>query len=225
VLRRFGITMTPVFVSLGIGLWIAVHASGVHASIAGVVMGLLAPASPRLDREIVLSLQHELVDVFTPAAARETTRVARSSVSELEWIEHLLHPFSSLLIVPIFALANAGVALSGGDIGNAATSAVTLGVVFGLVAGKAVGISLAARLACRLGIAELGEDVTWRELTGVAALGGIGFTVSLFITELAFSDEGLKADAKVGILAASLLATLLGAVILRAGNQPHEARG
>jgi len=161
--------------------------------------------------------------VFTPAAARQTSRLARSSVSELEWIEHILHPFTSLLVVPVFALANAGVRFGADDIVDAATSPVTLGVVLGLVVGKAVGITAAARLAVLAGVAELTPGVTWRQISGVAALGGIGFTVSLFITELAFDVEALKADAKVGILAASVLATILGTILLRTGSTADAA--
>lgn len=214
-LRRLGMSARPLFVVLGVGLWLAVHASGVHATIAGVVMGLLVPATPRLDREIMISRADELLNVFTPDDARQTSKLARLSVSELEWIQHMLHPLSSLLIVPIFALANAGVALTAADLADATRSPVTLGVVVGLVVGKTVGITGAAWLATRAGIATLGAGVRWRQLTGVAALGGIGFTVSLFITDLAFDAERTIAEAKIGILAASLLASVVGAVLLR----------
>ena len=222
-LRQVGLSLTPVFVLLGAGLWLALHASGVHATLAGVVMGLLAPATPRLGREIVRGRSEELLDVFSPKAARATSRLARMSVSELEWLEHGLHPLSSLLVVPVFAFANAGVSLSVSQLETALTSPVTLGVVVGLVVGKIVGITGAAWLACRLGWAELGQDVVWRQVAGVAALGGIGFTVSLFITGLAFDSDQHVADAKVGILAASLAASLLGAVILRRGRRPRSA--
>ena len=221
VLRRSGISSRPPFVALGLGLWLAVHASGVHATIAGVVMGLLVPATPRLDREIVLSRRDELQDVSTPEAARQTSRMARLSVSELEWIEHTLHPISSLLIVPLFALANAGVSFSARDLADATTSPVTLGVLVGLVVGKLVGIGGAAWLASKLRIAEI-PDVRPRQLAGVAALGGIGFTVSLFVTDLAFESDALVGEAKIGIFAASLLAAVLGAVLLR--TRDREAR-
>jgi NhaA family Na+:H+ antiporter len=213
-------------VPLGILLWFALHASGVHATLAGVAMGLMVPATPALTREIVRSRADELLDVFTPAAARETTRMARQSVSQLEWLEHELHGWSSFVIVPVFALANAGVALSVDAVGDAATSPVTLGVVLGLVAGKTFGILSASWLATRARIAELPSDVGWPHIAGAAALGGIGFTVSLFITGLAFTDDGLVDEAKIGILAASVLATLLGAAMLRrASSTPAETSG
>ena len=144
VLRQAGFTTTPLFVILGVCLWLAVHASGVHATIAGVIMGLLAPATPELTREIVHSRADELLDVFSPGAAKETSRMARQSVSQLEWLEDQLHGWSSLLIVPLFALANAGVVLTADSLRAAATSTLTIGVVVGLVVGKTVGISVAS---------------------------------------------------------------------------------
>ena len=214
-LRSRSSTLTPLFVALGAALWFCLHEAGVHATLAGVVMGLLAPAAPRLDREIALSRGDELLDVFTPEAARETLRIAKLSVSELEWLLHGLHPVSSLIVVPIFALANAGVSLSADQLDSALTSKVTLGIILGLVAGKLVGITGAAWLAHRSGLAQLPPDTRWAQIAGVAALGGIGFTVSLFITDLAFESSALVDEAKVGILAASVAASALGAVLLR----------
>jgi Na+:H+ antiporter, NhaA family len=216
LLRRLGFNTTPPFVLLGVALWVAVYESGVHPTIAGVVMGLLAPATPALTREIVRSRTDELVDVFSPAAAHETTRIARQAVSQLEWLEHQLHGWSSLLIVPVFALANAGVELTADSLDAASTSTITLGVVAGLVVGKTVGIAGATWGAVRLGWADLPSGATWRQLLGVAALGGIGFTVSLFIAAFAFEDPVRVDEAKIGVLAASVLATLLASVLLRA---------
>ena len=157
--------------------------------------------------------------MFSPAAAEQTVRLARRSVSELEWLEHRLHGWTSFLIVPLFALANAGVSISGESLSDAVSSRVTLGVVVGLVVGKAVGISGAAWLACRLGIADLPENVTWRQIVGVSCLGGIGFTVSIFIAGLAFHDGVVTDEAKIGIVAASLLASFGGWVFLRTASE------
>jgi NhaA family Na+:H+ antiporter len=222
VLRRVGFTATPLFVLLGIGLWLAIHASGVHATIAGVIMGLLAPATPALTREIVRSSTDELLDVFSPEAAKETSRMARQSVSQLEWLEHELHGWSSLLIVPVFALANAGVELTAESLRTAASSTLTIGVVVGLVVGKTVGISVASWGAVRVGWADLPEGVAWRQMVGAAALGGIGFTVSLFIAALAFEDPALVDQAKVGVLAASVLATVLAVTLLRVASRGRQ---
>ena len=215
VLRRLGVTATPVFVVVGVGLWLALRAAGVHPTLAGVVMGLMVPATPALTREIVRSRADELLDVFSPKTARQTTRMARQSVSQLEWLEHELHGWSSFVIVPVFALANAGVRLDAEVIRDAATSSVTIGVLLGLVVGKTAGISIAAWLATRFGVAELPEDVAWRQLVGAAALGGIGFTVSLFISGLAFDGVAITREAKIGVIASSIIAAILGSALLR----------
>jgi NhaA family Na+:H+ antiporter len=226
--RRLGIVFSPVYVVFGVGLWLALYESGVHPTLAGVAMGLLVPVQPTLTRQIVSSRADEMLDVFSPEAAQRTRKMARLSVSEAEWLQHELHPWTSLLIVPMFALANAGVSMSAEAMSDAIRSPVTWGVVLGLVVGKTVGISGLAWAACRLGIAELPSGARWSQLVGVAALAGIGFTVSLFITGLAFSDPGLVDQAKMGILAASLLASGVGAGVLlvlapraqRHGSQP-----
>jgi NhaA family Na+:H+ antiporter len=215
LLRFLGLVATPLFAGLGIALWVALHASGVHATLAGVAMGLMVPAAPTLTREIVRSRADELLDVFTPEAARQTKQLARHAVSQLEWLEHELHGWSSFVIVPLFALANAGVPLSTDAFDAAAGSPVTLGIVLGLVGGKLLGITGGAWLATKAGVADLPAGVSWRHIMGAAALGGIGFTVSLFITGLAFEDPLLADEARMGILAASVLATVVGAVVLR----------
>ena len=215
VLRQFGFRTTPLFAALGLALWIAVHASGVHATLAGVVMGLLVPATPVLNREIVRSRTDELLDVFTPEAARETRKIARQAVSQLEWLEHELHGWTSLAVVPVFALANAGVVFTSDGLRDAVSSPITAGVVLGLVVGKTLGITGAAWLAVRRGFAELPHGVNWRHITGTAALGGIGFTVSLFMTGLAFDSDTALDEAKIGIFVASAAAAIAGALILR----------
>ncbi|MDP1792967.1 MAG: Na+/H+ antiporter NhaA [Acidimicrobiales bacterium] len=219
VLQRLGFRAAPLFGTLGIGLWLALHASGVHATLAGVAMGLLAPSTAVLDRQIIRSRADQLVDVFSPKAARETTRIARKAVSELEWLEDGLHDVSSLLIVPLFALANAGVVMSSDSLRDAATSSIALGAVLGLVLGKAIGITVGAWIGTKLRLATLPDGVTWHHVIGVAALGGIGFTVSIFISTLAFDDAALVDEAKIGVLAASLIATLFGSAILLVGRR------
>jgi NhaA family Na+:H+ antiporter len=146
------------------------------------------------------------------------SRQARESVSVVEWLEHLLHPFSAFLVVPIFALANAGVKIPTDDLGDTLTSPVAWGIIVGLVVGKLVGITLFTMGAVALRIGKLPEGVTFRYIVGAAALGGIGFTVSLFVTELAFGEGLLGTDARLGVLAASLAAALLGTAILVPGE-------
>jgi NhaA family Na+:H+ antiporter len=203
------------YVVLAVGVWVSVHEGGVHATIAGVALGLLAPTSPFRQPDMVDA--DKLADVSTVETAHETVVLARESVSMVEWLEHLLHPWTSYVIVPLFALANAGVVLSADSIERASSSPVTHGVVAGLVVGKLVGISTFAWLAVRSRVARLPDGVRFGQIVGVAGLGGIGFTVSLFVSELAFGTASVRNDdAKMGVLVASLTAAALGLVLLLA---------
>ena len=223
VLQRLNVRWTVVYVLLGVGVWLATFQSGVHATIAGVALGLATPAVP-FQRPRAVSLEaHRIadntVDDPTPpdADAHQWLHLAgltREAVSPLARLEHLLHPWTSYVIVPLFALANAGVSISGSTLREALTSGVTLGVVVGLVAGKMAGVTAFTWVATKTGITRLPDGVRWSHLVGVAALAGIGFTVSLFITGLAFQTAAIQEAAKIGILAASLLAALLGALLL-----------
>ena len=212
VARRIGVWYTPLYVVLGLALWLALHESGLHATIDGVILGLMAPTRPIRQREYV-DLD-ALADISTAATARETAMMARESVSVVEWLEQLLHPWTSFVIVPLFALANAGIPLGAAAISDAFSSRVTYGVLVGLVVGKFVGITFFTWLAVRIGAGRLPDGVRPAQIVGVAALGGIGFTVSIFVTGLAFDDAQLVGQAKIGILAASIVAGALGALIL-----------
>jgi Na+:H+ antiporter, NhaA family len=215
------------YVPIGVALWFALHEAHVHPTIAGVVCGLLAPTQPFLQREMVdadevaiSGLDERLRDVSTVAAARDTVQIARRSVSVVEWLEHVLHPWVTFAIVPLFALANAGVVLSGDAVRGGVHSPVTAGIVAGLVVGKPVGIVLFAWLAVRSGVARLPTGVGWAQVAAIGAVAGIGFTVALFVTELAFTDATIVAEAKLGILVASALSALIGFVALRATSRP-----
>ena len=172
----------------------------------------MAPTRPIRQREYVDA--DALTDISTAATARETATLARESVSVVEWLEQLLHPWTSFVIVPLFALANAGIPLGATAISDAFSSRVTYGVLVGLVVGKLVGITFFTWLAVRIGAGRLPDGVRPGQIVGVAALGGIGFTVSIFVTGLAFDDAQLIDQAKIGILAASIVAGALGALIL-----------
>jgi NhaA family Na+:H+ antiporter len=213
-LHRLRVHWMPVFVVLGSLVWLAVFESGVHATIAGVVLGLLAPARPLTPAVVAREWALSLSDDPSAEEARQMTRLASTTSSVAERLELSLHPFSSLVIVPLFALANAGVVFEGGALGAPGASRVAVGVAVGLVAGKVVGVTGGAWLAVRLGVGELPAAVSWRQIVGAAALAGIGFTVSLFITDLAFDDVALEAAAKIGILAASFAASVIGAAVL-----------
>jgi len=183
-MRLAGVPWVMAYVVVGIGAWVALHESGVHATIAGVALGLMTPATPVGGREVLVEL------------------------------EHRLHPISALAIVPLFALANAGVPLGGGVIGDALSSRLAWAVVVGLVIGKTLGIAGGTFLGLRGGWGRLPDGVAHAHVWGLAMLGGIGFTVSLFIAQLAYDDPAAIATAKIGILAASVIAALLGAATL-----------
>jgi NhaA family Na+:H+ antiporter len=182
-MRRLGIGNPLAYVPVGIAIWIAAHESGVHATIAGVVLGLLTPAGRVNGRELIRDL------------------------------EHRLHPYTGFVIVPLFALANAGIALGGDALADAAASRLTWAIAIGLVLGKVIGIAATTLVGARAG-AQLPEGMRPMHAWGIGALGGIGFTVSLFIAQLAFEDGPLQDQAKIGIFAASLVAAALGGGLL-----------
>jgi Na+:H+ antiporter, NhaA family len=209
VLRRMGVWYTPVYVVAGAGVWLATLQSGVHATIAGVVLGVMTPAIALRDRKPNLDGRHETLD-----EVRHAIFHVRETVPVTERLITTLHPVSSFVILPIFALANAGIPITRDGLASAAQSPVTIGIVVGLVIGKIVGIVLAAWLATRFGVGVLPPEMTWRHVTGVAALAGIGFTVAIFISGLAFEDQGIVEEAKLGVITASVIAAVLGAVLL-----------
>jgi Na+:H+ antiporter, NhaA family len=220
-MRRAGVTWIAPYAVIGAALWLALHESGVHATLAGVVLGLMTPTQPIRHPELVDA--GELADVSSYEAARQTATAARESVSVVEWLEHQLHPWTSFVIVPLFVLANAGLPLSGAAVSDALRSSVAGGIVIGLVVGKFVGVAGFTWLAARLRIARLPEDATWSGILGVSALAGIGFTVSIFITDLAFAGTPLEDEAKIAILAASVLAAAIGSALVVTLSRRHES--
>lgn len=226
-----GIRSQPVYVVLGVALWLAILASGVHATIAGILLAMTIPAAPRASSAAFLERAHALVHEFEREGVsgdkvlinegQQAAVLALEEVSEhvqtpLTRMEHSLHPWVTYAIMPLFALSNAGVALGGNFLGELATSP-SLGIILGLVVGKQVGITLLTWLVVRSGWAEIPEGVTWRQIYGVSWLGGIGFTMSLFIATLAFGDSPLLGTSKVAILCASLIAGVVGYGLLRFG--------
>jgi len=184
-LRAAGVARPLWYVPFGVAVWFCVHESGVHATIAGVVLGLLTPAGEFRGREVLNDLEHRLT------------------------------PWSSYFAIPIFALANAGVGIGRGVLGAALTSRVTWAVVLGLVVGKTVGVLAATLLGLRLGLGPLPAGMERRHLPGLGALAGIGFTVSLFIAFLAFGgNPTLLDEVKIGILLGSTVSAALGAALL-----------
>jgi NhaA family Na+:H+ antiporter len=202
----------------------------VHATVAGVLLAMTIPARTRIDTTEFLSRGRRILDYFDAAgregkdvltnldqqaAIQEMENACEAAQAPLQRIEHELHGPVAFIIIPLFALANAGVHL-GGNLGEAFTSPVALGIILGLVIGKPVGITLFAWLAVKSGLAALPTGMTWNAIRGVSLLGGIGFTMSLFIAGLAFPGvPHLNEDAKIGIFAASLVAGIAGFLVLR----------
>lgn len=213
VVSRAGVHSTLAFVVLGVAIWFALHEGGVHPTLAGVAMGLLAPVTPRVSPELIDV--EELNDLSSAENARQTSEIARATVSTVEWLEHSLHPWTSYLIVPLFAFANAGIEVSTASLRAAWGSPITWGILVGLMVGKPLGVVLASKLAVRSGIADPPEATSDRQLLGAGNAAGIGFTVAIFIAELAFDDPTQVADAKLAILVASLLTGLLAFFVLR----------
>ena len=224
LLQRGHVRAVAVYLVLGAGVWLATYESGVHPTIAGVALGLLTPAvpfqRPRAVSEQAHRVADETVDDPSPPDADAQhwlllAELSREAVSPLVRMEEALHPWTSWVIIPLFALANTGVTLSSASLARAVTSPIAIGIALGLVVGKVVGISLGSILAVRSGVARMPQGVGWGELVGAAAVAGIGFTVSLFIAELAFEPAVLVDTAKVGILFASLVAGVVGFFLLR----------
>jgi NhaA family Na+:H+ antiporter len=221
-----------VYALLGIGLWVAVLQSGVHATVAGVLLALTIPARTRIDPEVLVERGQAALTYFHRAGAEggniltngaqqdalaELEDLVEGSGAPLQRMEHSLHPWVAFLIIPLFALANAGVSLDG-DLGDALGDRVTLGIVLGLVLGKQLGITLFSWLAVRSGVTALPAGVSWRQIYGAGWLCGIGFTMSLFVADLAFAgpaEADLLSSAKLGILGASVVAGFVGWLLLR----------
>ena len=237
--NRLGFRHAAVYAALGAVLWLAVLRSGVHATVAGVLLAMTIPSRTRIDEDEFVERAGAALDEFRAASTVDTdvlsNRAQQEAVHELESacdevqsplmkLEHGLHGVVAFGIMPLFALANAGVRL-GADMFAALSLPVALGVVLGLVLGKPLGITLFSWLAARLGLAEPpAGGGAWRALHGVSWLGGIGFTMSLFVAGLAFGESGPLLDsAKVGVLAASLIAGIAGWVFLRAGGSAPAA--
>ena len=224
-MRLTRIWYTPAYLLVGVVLWLAVFESGVHATIAGVILGILAPARPLVNESTFDGMVVRWFEggSLSPLAARRASFEVRERVSVADRLANLLHPWTSFVIVPVFALANAGVELSSDSVEAALRSPVTIGIVLGLVIGKLVGVGSFTWLAVRLRLCELPQGATWSKILGIGGVAGIGFTVSLFITNLAFGRQDIIDQAKIGILVASTIAALVGAAILRSSRPADSA--
>ena len=229
-----GVRTIPLYALVGLLVWLAFLLSGVHATVAGVLVALTIPARNRIDQPTFLRRARATLDRFEESSLREPYSILQDQEQQtavialeeecesvqapLQKMEHALHNWVLFGIMPLFALANAGVALSL-DTLEGDTLAVALGIVAGLVVGKPLGLFGATWLAVRLGLVSLPAGMNWRHVLGLAILGGVGFTMSLFVATLAFGDSTLLETAKLGILGASLVAGSAGFILLRFGSE------
>jgi NhaA family Na+:H+ antiporter len=219
LLARLGVRSFGIYTLIGLFVWFAFQESGVHATIAGVLLGLLTPARPHLSESAFATFLERVTQVVVgegwahardrSASVRAFRRITRETVSPLEYLESMLHPWVGFVIMPIFALANAGVPLQVASFGDP----IALAVAAGLVIGKPAGIVLFSWIAVRAGLARLPEGVGWAAVIGGGVLAGIGFTMALFVASLALDGTALEA-AKVGILGGSAVAAAIGMAVL-----------
>ncbi len=238
--NRAGVRAAWIYILLAVGAWAGVLASGIHATIAGVLVALLVPVRARLDPSTFLSdVRDNLKELQEGTLTRESMIADTKQMRALSRIyvavedmipaglelEKVLHPVQSFLIIPLFALVSAGVRFDAETLNAMTTNPIGWGIIIGLFVGKQIGVTGAAWLAIRSGRAEMPAGVSWAQIWGASCLAGVGFTMSIFIAELAFSDATLIAEAKIGILAASLLSGVFGYLVLRkvlpAGQSPE----
>jgi NhaA family Na+:H+ antiporter len=195
VLKKTGVSSVVVYSLFAFSLWFCLYKTGVHPTLAGVIIGLMTPNIPHKSTHI-----QDLED---------------GSVSVIEWLEHKFHPISTFLIVPIFAFANTGVVITNESIKAASQSLIAWGIFFGLVVGKPLGVLFAALLARRLKVAELPDDVNKSSLLATGSAAGIGFTVAIFIANLAFDDAATQDIAVLAVIVASVVSALISIVLFK----------
>jgi NhaA family Na+:H+ antiporter len=229
IANRLHVRNSTVYLVLGLLMWVAFLLSGVHATLAGVLLAFTIPARFRIRGADFIAFARRALDEFEQAGGNEndvmTNQARQKWLHGLEMaservdtpllrLEHALVPWVAFAIMPIFALANAGVEISGGFV-PALGSRISLGIILGLVLGKQIGIMLCTWLAVRLGLGALPEGVTWKHIYATSWLAGIGFTMSLFIAYLGFGEGEQLVLAKYGVLAGSLIAGVIGYALLR----------
>ena len=212
LIKYLDIRFTTVYIFLGLILWLCLYKSGVHPTMAGVILGLLAPAIPFISKEYVDT--EELVDL----SVAKTKKIAKNSVSVVEWLLHQIHPWTAFLIVPLFAFANSGIVISSQSLQEALNSPLAWAIFAGLVAGKPLGILAFSFVAIKTNVGALSGTVKWREIFATGSSAGIGFTVSIFIAKLAFTDTNLQNLAILSVLVASVFSGVLSLLLFKLGT-------
>jgi len=230
IVNRLDVRNLIVYTILGIALWVAFLKSGVHATVAGVLLAFFIPAKPKIERHKFYDKTKKLLDELSNSKdvdnilkdeerleiVFEIEKNCEKVLTPLQRLEHSLHPWVTYLIIPVFALANAGVALSEISTDNL-FNPISIGIFLGLFIGKQLGIFLFSYFAIKLKLASMLENVNYTKLYGAGILCGIGFTMSLFIANLAFETNELLDIAKIGILSASLISGIVGFVVTKIG--------
>ena len=223
---RLGVRSLGFYLVMCVLMWQFFHESGIHATLAGVLVAAIVPSKPYLHRRDYAAAVEDLLRDFKLAMASDDEEKAQAIVEEIEKVssgtegpmerlEGIVHPWVSFAILPIFALANAGIVFTSDTVSDALASSITLGIAIALLAGNVIGVFGMTWLAVRLGIGQLPSSVAWRHILGVGMLAGIGFTVAIFVSSIAFEDPALVDQAKMGVFGASLLAGVAGYLFLR----------
>jgi len=230
-----GVTQLWPYLVLGIFLWIFIHDIGIHATIAGVLLAFAIPITSKIDEKNFIISSKESIDDFEkhvddiPVLNHHQIDILENIAysydrvqNPLVKLEHQLHSFSAFFIMPLFAFSNAGVVIDFNAVSEHLM--VVLGVVFGLIVGKPIGIFGLTYLATKLNIVQKPEDLSWQEIIAVGFLGGIGFTMSIFITQLAFIDETLISAVKLGVFSASFIAAVIGVLLIIKADKSRTTR-
>ena len=216
LIKYLNVRFTATYVFLGIILWFCLYKSGIHPTISGVIMGLLAPITPFTSKEYVDT--EELVNLSDAKHVAKTKKIAKDSVSVVEWLEHVIHPWTAFLIVPLFAFANSGILINHQSLQLAINSPIAWAIFAGLVFGKPLGIFCFSLVALRTKLGNFSGKIKNRELFATGSSAGIGFTVSIFIAKLAFKDQELQDLAIFSVLVASVVSGLLSFLIFKLGS-------
>ncbi|MCH2533554.1 MAG: Na+/H+ antiporter NhaA, partial [Bdellovibrionales bacterium] len=238
IMKYSGVRQIALYSVVGFLVWIAILKSGVHATISGVIMGLLTPVAAlfpkkelphkfrNLANDIAESIEKEKdekeLSHTTVEKIHDLHTVTVESSSPLDRLIHMLHPFVSFFIMPVFAFVNAGVHIADISISSFLSNSISLGIILGLVIGKPIGVTLFSFIAIKLKLAKLPQGVTWGHMIAVGFLAGIGFTMALFISNLALKGPEYEMFSKLGILTASVIAGVIGSIFLIISKDPPK---
>jgi Na+:H+ antiporter, NhaA family len=221
VLKKFGIENRFIYVLAGLALWLSLYKTGIHPTIGGVILGLLAPASPLIQPQHVD--QEELTNLETIDRVKESQKIVKGSISTVEWLEHSIHPWSSYLIVPLFAFTNSGIEISRSSIQGAINSSLFWAIIVGLVIGKPLGIFISAFAIKKFDVGELPAGASLKDILATGMAAGIGFTVAIFISKLAFQDVSQQEQAIFGVLCASIISGILSLTLFNLNFQDKKS--